>query len=262
MLRSVKQLTGSKINAKDDQIGKIDEVYFDDDAWTIRYLVVDTGNWLTGRKVLISPYSIRTPLSGGVVDVALTRDQVKRSPDIDTHRPVSRQMEVEYMSHYGYPSYWGLGGVWGSADSPLFPYVEDLKSEARREQAEAGHAPGGGEGGAPDEDSHLRSSAHTSGYDIQASDGSIGHVQNFVFDDQTWTIHYLVVDTVNWWPGGRKVLIAARWIDRIDWEQRKVFTSLTRQDVKDSPEYDQDALLDRGYEERLHAAHRRAGYWE
>jgi hypothetical protein len=268
MLRSVKHIHGSRLNASDDQIGRVVEFYFDDEAWTIRYLVVDTGSWLVGRKVLISPYAIKTPITEGhIIDVALTREQVKNSPDIDTHKPVSRQHERAYMSYYGYPSYWGLGGVWGANEYPLFPYIEDLKDAAGQPLAEgARDAPdaraGAGTAAGDDEDSHLRSTAEVAGYDIQAKDDSIGHVQDFVLDDETWTIRYLVVDTVNWWPGGRKVLVATRWIDHIDWEQRKVFTTLTRKGVENSPGYDESALLDRQYEERLHEAHERGGYWE
>lgn len=262
MLLSVKQIHDSRINATDDQIGHVKDAYFDDALWTIRYLVVDTGNWLTGRKVLISPYSIQTPLTeGNLIDVKLTREQVKNSPDIDTHRPVSRRHERDYLSYYGYPSYWEMGGVWGAIEYPLFPYVEDLKDDVRQAEDERGGTPADAPSAQDDEDSHLRSTAEVAGYDIEASDGSIGHVRDFVFDDQTWTIRYLVVDTGNWWPG-KKVLVATRWVDHIDWDQRKVFTSLSREGIRSSPEYDPSALLDRQYEEMLHKAHQRGGYWE
>src|SRR5690606_23129956 len=140
---------------------------------------------------------------------------------------------------------------------------EDLKDDVRKAEHERDpRRASAGESAVDDEDSHLRSTADVTGYDIQASDGSIGHVEDFIFDDESWTIRYLVVDTVNWWPGGKRVLIATRWIDHIDWAQRKVYTSLSRDGVKDSPDYDPEALLDRQYEQRLHAAHRRGGYWE
>jgi len=261
MLRSVNEIHDSRINATDDQLGHVKEAYFDDDVWTIRYLVVDTGNWLTGRKVLISPYSIRTPLTEGkLIDVSLTREQVRNSPDVETHKPVSRQHERDYMAYYGYPSYWEMGGVWGTMDYPLFPYAEDLKQDARRTALEREPLPN--QADQNNEDSHLRSTADVSGYDIQASDGSIGHVEDFIFDDESWSIRYLVVDTVNWWPGGRKVLVATQWIDSIDWELRKVVTSLTRDAVQNSPEYKAGALLDRQYEEMLHQSHQRDGYWD
>ena len=192
MLRSVRKMHDARINASDDQIGHVKEAYFDDVAWTIRYLVVDTGNWLTGRKVLISPYSIRTPLTeGGLIDVSLTREQVRNSPDIDTHRPVSRRHERDYLTYYGYPSYWEMGGVWGAMEYPLFPSAEDLKddvSQADHERKSSGQA-----GAEPedDEDSHLRSTADVKGYDIQASDGSIGHVVDFIFDDENLSLIHI-----------------------------------------------------------------------
>ena len=265
MMRTFRRIQTAKINAIDDQIGRVEDVYFDDEAWTIRYLVVDTGNWLPGRKVLISPYAIKTPITeADIIDIELTRQQVQDSPPVDTHQPVSRRHEREHLTYFGYPSYWGMGGVWGSMDYPLFPYVSELQEEARRAEAAGSPETAAATGGASadDEDSHLRSAAQVTGYDIQASDGSIGHVQDFVFDDESWSIRYLVIDTVNWWPGGRKVLVSTRWIDRIDWAERAVYTSLSREAVKRSPEYDEGALLDRQYEQVLHDAHQRTGYWE
>jgi hypothetical protein len=263
MLRSVRQMHDSRINATDDQIGHVKEAYFDDDVWTIRYLVVDTGTWLTGRKVLISPYSISTPLTEGkLIDVKLSREQVKNSPPVDTHQPVSRQHERDYLAYYGYPSYWEMGGVWGTMEYPLFPYVERPLDDATAVDADRSPPAGTTAEQGEDEDSRLRSTADVTGFDIEASDGSIGHVQDFLFDDESWTIRYLVVDTVNWWPGGKKVLMATQWIDHIDWELRRVFTRLTRDKVKNSPEYDETLLLDRQYEERLREAHQREGYRE
>jgi uncharacterized protein YrrD len=264
MLRTYRRIQTAKINATDDQVGRVDDVYFDDETWTIRYLVVDTGNWLPGRKVLISPYSIKTPITeGDLIDVKLTRQQLQDSPSVDTHQPVSRRHEREYLTYFGYPSYWGMGGVWGPIDYPLFPHVGELQEEARRaEAATAREAEATAGARDDDEDSHLRSAAHVTGHDIRASDGSIGHVQDFIFDDESWSMRYLVIDTVNWWPGGRKVLVSIRWIDHIDWAERAVHTSLNREAIKRSPEYDEGALLDRQYEKVLHEAHQRAGYWE
>src|SRR5690606_18783071 len=139
---------------------------------------------------------------GDLIDVKLTRQQLQDSPPVDTHQPVSRRHEREYLTYFGYPSYWGMGGVWGPIDYPLFPYVGELEEEVRRAEAASQDAARPAED-ADDEDSHLRSASHVTGYDIHASDGSIGHVQDFVFDDESWSIRYLVVDTVNWWPGGR-----------------------------------------------------------
>jgi uncharacterized protein YrrD len=256
MLRSVTSLKGSVINATDGEIGHVEEAFFDDEAWAVRYLVVDTGSWLTSRKVLISPYSVTQPLgSGRVIDVALTREQVKQSPDIDTHEPVSRRHEHDYLSYYGYPAYWTGDSLWSMGAYPLVPMLAPSAEDAeRRVRAEAEAA--------PQEDVHLQSTAKVSGYHVQASDDGIGHVEDFVFDEESWAIRYLVIDTRNWWPGGTRVLVATRWIDRIEWAGRKVYTTLTRDAVKASPEYRESAAIDREFETRLHDAHGRQGYWD
>jgi hypothetical protein len=252
MLCNATTLDGSTIKGTDGEIGHVEDVYFDDEAWAIRYLVVDTGSWLTSRKVLISPHSVtQPPGTSRIIDVSLTRERVKNSPEIDTHRPVSRQHEREYLGYYGYPTYWG-GGLGPLSAYPMMPLAVPPDYAERHETHEAEAKP---------EDAHLRSIRHVSGYHVQASDESIGHVDGFVFECESWAIRYLIVDTRNWWPGGRKVLVATRWIDRIDWNERKIHTTLTRKAVKASPEYQESVALDRQYETRLHDAYGLGGYW-
>jgi uncharacterized protein YrrD len=259
MLNSVNRLHGTALHATDGEIGKVRQAFFDDEKWTIRYLVVDTGGWLSDRKVLISPYAIQHPvLPGQQIDVRLSRQQVQDSPDIDTHKPVSRQHERQHLGYYAYPDYWSGMDLWAVGGFPLLPPPEPVPLAAEREltareaQWEA----------VSPEDSHLRSSAEVNGYDIQATDGSIGHVADFIFDAESWAVRYLLVDTRNWWPGGKKVLIATHWIDSIDWPAKNVTVSLTREQVKASPEYDEQAVVDRDYEKRLHDAYGRTGYWD
>jgi uncharacterized protein YrrD len=256
MLNSVSHLAGSTVTATDGEIGHVKEAYFDDVAWAIRYLVVDTGTWLSGREVLISPYAVKQPLgSARNADVFLTREQVRNSPVTDTHQPVSRRHERETLGYYAYPEYWGGGDLWAMSPLPLLPPPLPVVVESQAELARK-------EDDVPAEDVHLRSSAHVTGYDIQASDASIGHVKDFIFDDESWAVRYLVVDTRNWWPGGKKVLLATRWIDHIDWAEKTVYTTLTREQVRSSPEYDEAAGIDRDYETRLHDAYGREGYWD
>ena len=255
MLNNLSHLTKSSVTATDGVIGHVNAAFFDDQSWTIRYLVVNTGSWLTGREVLISPYAVKQPV-GSVenIDVALSREQVKNSPDIDTHQPVSRQHEREYLGYYAYPEYWDGGGLWAMGAFPLLPLAPPTPEEAaaNAELREKDRLAA---------DVHLRSSTKVSGYKIQAADDSIGHVKDFIFDDESWTIRYLVVDTRNWWPGGTKVLFATHWIDRIDWASESVYVSLTREQVKNSPQYHEAAAVTRDYEKQLHAAYDRAGYW-
>ena len=259
MLHSVSHLHGTTVVASDGDIGRVDEFYFDDEHWAVRYLVIDTGGWLAGRKVLISPYSVkRTDAQVRTLEVSLTRDQVERSPDIDTHKPVSRQHEADYLQYYGYPTYWGGVDMWGLGGFPLVAPA-------------AGPMPGalpGNVSGAGDreqqqnpEDSHLRSTKDIEGYHVQASDASFGHVEDFLVDLESWAIRYLVIDTRNWVPGSKRVLVATKWIDRIDWVDAKVHTALGKEAIRNSPAYDESTVVDRDYETRLHETHDRRGYW-
>ena len=256
MMNSVSHLSGSTVTATDGAIGHVKEVYFDDHVWAIRYLIVDTGTWLSGREVLISPYAVNQPLGRDKnIDVALTRVQVEKSPDIDTHQPVSRRHEQAYLDYYAYPAYWGGDTLWAMTAMPVVPSALVAPEQAAAERALLDKP-------VPAEDVHLRSSASVQGYDIQASDDSIGHVEDFLFDDQSWAIRYLVIDTRNWWPGGKRVLIGTHWIERIEWAEKTVWVKLTREQVKNGPPYEKGEPIDRAFEERLHDASERVGYWD
>lgn len=256
MLKSLSQITSASVTATDGEIGHVKSALFDDQSWAIRFLVVETGTWLSGREVLISPYAVRQPLGvdSNNIDVSMTCEQVKGSPDIDTQQPVSRQHERDYLSYYGFPEYWGGGGMWGMGEYPLYlppsGTPEEIAADKAMRQRELRTA-----------DVHLRSSAVVLSYDIQATDEMIGHVKDFIFDEASWAIRYLVVDTRNWWPGGKKVLVAMHWIDDISWATSTVHVKLTREQVKNSPEYQEALPVDRHYEERLHDAYDRKGYW-
>ncbi len=253
MLRSLNDLHGYTISASDGDVGSAEDVYFDDEAWGIRDLVIDTGNWLPGRKVLISPFSVvRTAGSERQIHVTLTREQVKESPDIDTQKPVSRQHELEHLRYFGYPVYWGGPYLWGLSGYPMLapglapraapsPSVAAQKRERVLRDTDR-----------RSEDSRLRSAERVKGYHVLAADDGIGHVEDFIFDDEAWDIRYLVIDPTNWWPGGRKALVATRWISGIDWPQRTVTVSVTRDAIRNSPEYDPDTPITRDYEARLH----------
>ncbi len=256
MLNSLSNITDSTVTASDGSIGKVTEAFFDDQSWAVRYLVVDAGTWLEGREVLISPYAVRQPMDADKeIHVTLTREQVRNSPDVDTQRPVSRQHERETMGYYGYPYYWGGGGLWGIGALPVLPPYPGTAAEMEVDDALRAEEN-------RQEDSHLRSSVAVAGYDIQATDESIGHVKDFIVDDLSWAIRYLVVDTRNWWPGGRKVLIATHWIDHIDWATRTVSVKLTREQVRNSKPYDETRHVDRDYETLLHDSYGRPGYWD
>lgn len=254
MVRSVRNLQKYQVMATDGPIGHVDQFFFDDQRWAIRYLVVDTGNWLPGRRVLISPFSIRAvDWSGGTVVLSITRGMVQSSPDIDTHKPVSRQQEAAYLGYYGYPYYWGGAGLWGPGPYPSGIGAAEAADARARVEAELEDARAKG-------DSHLRGSKEVIGYHLQATDGELGHVEDFLVEDDSWAIRYIAIDTSNWWFG-KKVLVSPDWIREVSWSQKKVFVDLTRQSVKDAPEYDSAAHLDRQWEADYYAHLRRRPYW-
>jgi uncharacterized protein YrrD len=263
MLRSMNDLEGYAIGATDGTVGQVKDFYFDDEAWVVRYLVVETGAWLNSRKVLISPFSIGVPnWNDKLLPVTITQEQVKNSPDIDTEKPVSRQHESEYLGYYGYPSYWGGSALWGGELYPdmLLPGALGVASpyESRGEEQEAytraealRHR---------NDDPHLRSCKAVVGYHIVASDGEIGHVHGLLVDERSWAIRYLVVNTSNWWVG-HQVLIAPQWIAEVSWSEATVTVDLTREAVREAPPYDESSKLDRQQEVGIYKHYGRPGYW-
>jgi len=221
MQHTLKNLAGFSIHAKDGELGKVDEFYFDDITWKIRYVVVETGNWLANRKVLISLSALEKPnwdMKKFVVN--LTCEQVRNSPDVDTQKTVSRQHEVALHQYYQWPQYWdnGYGGTFGISQHPLLeiPITQEDHTADR------------------DDDLHLRSTRQVTEYHIHATNGDIGHVSDFVVDDETWTIRYLVVNTGEWFPG-KNVLISPTWIMRVDWADASVYIDRMLESVKNSP---------------------------
>jgi hypothetical protein len=227
------------------------QFYFDDETWAIRYLTVDTGGWLGGRIVLISPISvIHTDWQAERLDVSLTQKQVENSPEINTQLPVSRQHEAAYFGYYGYPYYWGGPFLWGPEFYPSDTTVSECAfTEAAANAIDKESA-----------DSHLRSSDAVTGYSIAATDGEIGHVDGFVVDDKAWAIRYIEVATRNWWPG-KKVLVSPSWIERVSWADSKVYVGLSREAIRRGPKYEESTVVSREYEERLYSHYGLPRYW-
>lgn len=251
MLRNAKQLDGFVVQATDGEIGTVNQFYFEDETWAIRYLTVDTGGWLGGRRVLISPISvIDADWQAKRLDVALTKKQVENSPDINTHQPVSRQHEIAYFGYYGYPFYWGGSNLWGAAPNPAGLAIPiPASTEAMAESIATGST-----------DSHLRSAKEVTNYYLEAIDGELGHLDGFIVDDQAWTIRYLEVATRNWWPG-KKVLVSPAWAERVSWEESKVYVGLTRDAIQSAPEFFDSTPITREYENQLYSHYGRPPYW-
>jgi hypothetical protein len=233
--------------ARDGDIGKVHDFLFDDAGWIIRYVVVDTGKWLPGRKVLLIPLVLDEPdWENRTLPVSLTKEQIKKSPDIDVDKPVYRQHEHALHEYYQWVPYW----IASPHTIPPPPYPKG-KEEDKDEDPTVQEK----------EDPHLRSTKEVSGYHIQATDGEMGHVEDFIADDTDWFIRYMVVDMRNWLPG-KKVLISSGWIERVEWSESKVYVDLSRDMVKNSPEFDPSSPVNRRYEERLYDFYGRPKYWD
>ena len=243
MLQVISAFSGYAIEASDGRIGSVSDFLFDDRTWKVRWLVVDTGTWLSERKVLIHPSAIgQADYEGQRLAVALTKAQVEDSPDIAEHQPVSRQMERELYSYYGWDPLWG-GGYSGAIAAPVAtePY---FGIASMREAADIDPVP-------HDADPHLQSVTETNGCHIHASDGDIGHVEDLLIDSAQWTIPYLIVDTSNWWMG-QHVLMSPHAVTAIDWMERHVQLNVTREQVKASPPWDPLKLMDQAGMKELH----------
>ncbi|MEJ2652744.1 MAG: PRC-barrel domain-containing protein [Gammaproteobacteria bacterium] len=231
--------------ATDGEIGSLEEIYFDDAMWTVRYLVVKTGSWLTGRRVLISTVAVGgIDEDKGEIAVELSRDQIRGSPPLVGQGGVSRQYEADFFRYFGWPPYW--------ENVPISPPATTLE-EATSPEVEARSQ--------RHEDGRLRCSREVAGYHISAEDGEIGHVADFVIDEKSSKLCYLEVDTRNWWPG-KHVLLNPAWIARIDWSDRSVKVDLRRDDIRTAPEYDPKSVIGRDYEIRLFEHYARRKYWE
>jgi len=227
-LRKLSDLTGYGFLTQDAEVGKLEEIYFDDQHWQARYLVVRTGNWLFGRKVLLVPEVIE-----GIDDkqkniwVNLTRQQIEHAPPIDDEKPVSHHYQQQYYSYYKWEPYWANDPLFRATPAILPPVQPEMRPKP--------------------ENPHLRSSAEVTGYRLAAEDGEVGHVEDFIFDEQSWTLRYLEIDTHNWLPG-RHVLMSPAWVDRVDWSAQQVKVTVSQDLIKSAPEYDSSKHISRNYQ--------------
>ncbi len=224
-LDSVQQLLGFRVRGADGEVGRLHDVYFDDHRWVVRYLVVDTGHWLAGRRVLLSPISVLgVDRERGRVNVGLTRDQVRRSPDIDTHKPVNRQHEIVFHTYFALPFYWAGGDLWG-----LAPYPSILRERGPAE-ASGAHAPM--ETAA--DDPHLRSFRALCGYLVLALDDEVGRLEDFLMDRLSWALPYALA-RVHPWPAGRHVPVPTARIAWVSWLELAVHVALEAARIRSAP---------------------------
>ena len=230
-LHKLGDLTGYSLQARDGEIGRLRQVYFDDHEWLVRYFIVHTGSWLLGQDVLIAPRAvIAVDNENKSLTVELTREQVKNAPPVDTQLPVSRYYEQAYYRYYGWEPYWGSDTLLSA--EPYLPPPEDA-------------APG------EPENPHLHGSGEVEGYLIHARDGEFGHVRDFILEEPGWAVRYLEVDTRNWLPG-KKLLVAPAWIQEVDWTDQEVQVDLPRATIQTAPEYDSSTVISREYQVALY----------
>lgn len=250
MLNSLKNIQGYDIQASDGPIGHVKDFYFDDHSWTLRYVVADTGNWLPGRLVLLSPESLEAiDADEKNVGFDLTTEQIESSPTIETDAPVSREHEAQLARHYGWPTYW----------SPMaFPAVGYAPiGVAPRAEAPAQDQTYQSEPRGP----RLRSFDEVRGYGIGATDDEFGRLEDLLVEIETHRLRYMVVDTRKWLPG-KTVLAGVHWIREIDWMSRQILVSVTKDQVKDAPSYDEAEAITREVEVELHEHYDLPAYWE
>jgi len=240
MLRSAKSLHDYHVQATDGNVGRVKDFLFDSREWVVRYAVVETSEWHRGKMVLLIPGVLGAPSTEGqILPVDLTRDQVENSPDIEADKPISRQHEVELFEYYGRSPYWG--------SSPDDRVAHRESTEERAETPPRGNP-------------NLASMRAATGYAIRARDGPVGHVEDFIIEDESWIVRYIVVNTRHW-LGGQHVIVSPEWVEGIDWEARTVSLSLSRGEVKDSPPYDPNQPVNRQYEVHLYDYYGRPKYW-
>lgn len=221
MLRSIKKIYGDKLGASDGEIGHVRDFYFDDRDWAVRYVVADTGSWLPGRKVLISPYSLgRLDPAQKILRVNLKREQIERSPTIETHKPVSRQFEEDYYQYFGWPYYWQGDGLWGESG---FPVMELAPPQVNTGSPVRGH------------DAHLRSTRAVNGYQLRSGTEVIGHVCDFMIDPGSWAIEQLVIRTGNQFFGKEDLWVDMQKVSGISYEKSTVFADLNARTNENGP---------------------------
>ncbi|MEO8326400.1 MAG: PRC-barrel domain-containing protein [Nitrospirota bacterium] len=255
MLKTLLEMRGYHLRAIDKDLGSVDDFYFDDRLWRIRYLVADTGNWLPGRNVLIGQEAFEaSEWEDKVFPVTLTSAEIEDSPGIETDLPFSGQKEKELRQFFKWREYWDDDVfVQPSGFTPMSVPGGEAMTQSLKE--------GKNSPGKLDGNPHLRSANEVQGYYIGAQDGEIGHVDDFIVEDTTWAIRYLVVDTHNWLPG-KKVLISYKWVNSVDWNKQTVEVAMTRETIEGSPEYDPNKPINREYEVRMYDFYGKPHDWE
>jgi hypothetical protein len=247
MLIDAGELMDYVLHEEDGELGRCKDFLFDVRDWTVRYVVAETGTWLTGRKVLLPPGKIKDPdFSDRRLPVTLTKEQIKGSPPLHEHEPVSRQYEIMWSDYYGISEYWLEEDKIGMTENPTAVLVAEQESASPGEKQE---------------ETHIFSIAELTGATIVASDGDIGHLADFLLDLKAWKVRYAIVDTRNWLPA-KQVCVSVTCVEWVDPSRKRVGIGLSKEKIRNSPEYNPVEHMTEAYQVVLHDYYGWPKYWE
>jgi len=248
-LRSVDSFIDSPVSCVDGELGKVDDLLFEDHKWGLRYLVVEAGGWFSTKQVLISPGHLARPretAGDGVFPVILTKQQLKESPLLESHAPISRQYEEEHARYHNIHGYWMGASLWGASPFPeIHSPGEVYEHETNIDKIEK---------------SNLRSSSQIMGYTVAATDGEVGEVKDVIIDIDTWKVRYLVLDVGNW-LSGRQVIVDTDWVEHFSYDDKTAHVSLAKDQIKEAPAFDPNEPINRSYEVTLYDFYGKPHYW-
>lgn len=213
MLQDTKRITGRIVQALDGEVGHVSDFLFDDTYWSLRYLVVETGPWLDGRKILLAPESFeRNALYiSDPLPTKVSRTKISSSPLFEMDQIIYRAYEEDYYDYYGWSAYWENSNSEANAISAMI-------GPAQMREIVPGRI-------------HLRSVSSIAGFRLQANDGTIGHVASFTIDTRNWTVAEIVVETGHWYLG-KQILVLPESVERINYEDSTVFVRLSLEDIR------------------------------
>lgn len=247
-----KDLRNFRVETKDGKRASVKDIYFDDEKFAVRYLILNSGPWKFGKKVLVSPFLVeKVEAASGWIMLKIDREGLGLCPEIDENQPISREMERQYSDRLFLPYYWGGAGLWGLYATPYGTYSPELRQRYEYPLSDIGHGA----------ENHLRSAREVSGYHVNARDERLGHVDDFIIDETDWSIRYFVLHTSDW-RTGKSVLVAPDWLDEILWSTKTAYFNVDRSSIEGAPVYDPARPFDKEFETRLYRHYDKPAYWD
>lgn len=225
---NMSEFIGNKLMANDGEVGVVSDMLFDDQSWFVRYFVITCGNWLDKKEILLIPSSLNLPRDESAqLSSDLTRDQIKKSPLIQSNLPVSRQFETELHSYYNWGPYWTypISTAYG-----FTMYNKDMQQRANESGLEKNSVK-------QDFDPSLRSLKAMEHRRLRSPDGELGRIEDMLIEASEARVSHLVVDTKNWWPS-KNVLILTESITDISSMSDTVDTSVGKKKIQSAPSYE------------------------